>query len=176
MATLRYASTNVYRIPTWAFDRLASYLSACGIPSALITCTYRSPREQARVMVEQYRTPEKAAALYTGTKGQAVLAAWALHRTDIPQAIDAMVQVMAEVGFTSMHMDERFVTVDIAPSSVGTAASALLAYATGRKQFGEVKECFGPPSDAAIHIALIPPPAFQGRPWVAGGSPTGAVG
>ena len=176
MTTLRYASTNVYRIPTWAFERLSSYCAACGIPSALITCTYRTTHDQARVMVEQYRTPERAASLYTGTKGAAVLAAWALHRTDIPAAIDAMVQVMSEVGFTSMHMDERFVTVDIAPSSIGSAVSALVAYGLSRKPFGEVKECFGPPSDAAVHIALIPPPAFQGRPWVAGGSPTGAVG
>jgi hypothetical protein len=156
--------------------RLSDYCNACGIPSALITCSFRTARDQARVMVEQYRTPERAASLYTGTKGTAVLAAWALHRTDPAAAIAAMVQVMAEVGFTSMHMDERFVTVDIAPSSIGTATSALLAHATGRKAFGEVKECFGPPSDAAIHIALIPPPAFQGKSWVAGGSPGGAVG
>ena len=174
--TLRYASTNVFRIPPWAFERLVGYLNACGIPSALITCTFRTKYEQARVMVEQYRTPERASSLYTGTKGQAVLAAWSLHRTDPAAAIAAMVQVMEEVGFTSSHMDESLVTVDIAPSSLGTATSALVAYATGRKAFGEVKECFGPPTDAAVHIALIPPPAFVGQHWVNGGSPGGAVG
>lgn len=166
MSTVRYLNNTVTRIPDWAKERLLDYCNACGIPLAVITCSFRTPREQARVMVEQYRTPENAAALYTGTRGKAVLAAWALHRTDPEAAIKAMVEVMEEVGFMSSHMDERLVTVDLAPSSMGIAAAhALVAYALGRKAFGEVKEVFGPPQDAAVHIALIPPPTFAGKRW-----------
>ena len=176
MASLKYDSPQVYRIPEWALTRLSDYCNACGIPSATITCSFRTTRDQARIMVQQYRTPERAAALYTGTKGRAVLEAWALHRTDPEVAIHAMVQVMEDVGFMSMHMDERYVTVDLAPSSLGSGTPALVAYATGRKAFGEVKECFGPPADAAVHIALIPPPAYAGKLWVTGGSKGGAVG
>lgn len=168
---VKYASPSVVQMPLWAEERLRAYCIACGIPAVTVTCTYRSTREQARVMVEQYRTPERAAALYTGTKGRAVLDAWALHRTDPEVAIHAMVQVMEDVGFMSSHMDERLVTLDIAPSSLSaTAVPALVAYALGRQAFGEVKECFGPPADAAVHIAFIPPPAFVGRRWATGGS------
>ena len=155
MAVLGYRDPSLRRLPAWAEDRLRGYLDACGIPKATITSTLRTPAEQADVMVRQYVTPERAASLYRGPKGRAVLAAWAANRAD---PVPAMVRAMAEVGFTSSHMNPNLATADIAPSSVGVdAVPALVAFAKSRMKTGEVVEVEGPPADAAVHIAMAPP-------------------
>ena len=168
---LTYARNDIYRLPPWAIARLSSYCDAVGISSAVINCTYRTAEDQARVMVEGYGTPENAAHLYNGTKGRAVLAAWAANRED---PIPAMVAAMAAVGFVSAHMNTNLATVDIDPASVGPQATqALVAYAANRKTWGEVTEVLGPPDDNAIHIALIPPADVAGRVWESIKSATG---
>lgn len=158
MAVLGYRD-GVRRLPAWAEERLRGYLDACGIQSAIITSTLRTPEEQADVMVRQYGTPERAASLYKGPKGRAVLAAWSKNRaTPVP----AMVAAMAEVGFTSSHMNPCLATADLAPSSIGIdAVGALVAFAKSRMKTGEVVEVEGPPADAAVHIAMAPPVASR---------------
>lgn len=156
MATLVYRTSTLPRLPAWAEERLRHYLDACGIPTATITSTSRTAEEQARVMVKGYGTPERASALYKGPKSAKVLAAWASNRTD---PVPGMVAAMSSSGFVSSHMDPRWATFDLAPSSMPlSTVPSLLRYAQARLGT-EVREVEGPPADNAVHLAFIPPVA-----------------
>lgn len=161
MATITYG-THARPAPQWAHEFACAALEACGIEHALCTSTYRTAEDQARVMVEQYVTPQAAAKLYNGPKGRAVLMAWA---NNLSNPVPAMRDEMLAQDFVSAHMNPNLATFDLAPSSMpAEKVPALVAHLKGLVLMHRVKECFGPgESDAAVHFAVAPP--VPGRVW-----------
>lgn len=155
---IRYGA-NAPKVPAWAEARLRKYMRAAGVTSVLVTSTFRSPQDQARIMlkaIQDYGMPYNRN-LY-GSIGDKVLDG---YNSALPDGVNitTMAAIILSLGpkNVSRHCSTDTVVLDVAPSSIpGEKRAGFLDGLQYGKSVGEIRELIWPPKDVAFHIEFIP--------------------